>query len=149
MFSHVEPSVGRWRAPTGVSPPCVLAPAWRPGLAARHDGAAMTLTERLPPPPPEGDPDADDVYAAIEAWAADDGLRLYPHQEEALLEVATGANVILSTPTGSGKSLVAIGAHAFALAGDRTYVLHSADQGAGVREVLRAVRRSSARPTSA
>jgi len=56
----------------------------------------MTLTERLPPPPPEGDPDADDVYAAIEAWAADDGLRLYPHQEEALLEVATGANVILS-----------------------------------------------------
>ncbi|HZD98763.1 MAG TPA: DUF3516 domain-containing protein [Micromonosporaceae bacterium] len=79
----------------------------------------MTLTERLPPPPPEGDPDADIVYAAIEAWAADDGLRLYPHQEEALLEVATGANVILSTPTGSGKSLVAIGAHAVALAGDR------------------------------
>ena len=47
------------------------------------------------------------------------GLRLYPHQEEALLEIATGANVILSTPTGSGKSLVAIGAHAVALAGDR------------------------------
>ncbi|HEU0239421.1 MAG TPA: DUF3516 domain-containing protein [Micromonosporaceae bacterium] len=72
----------------------------------------MTLTERLPS---DADPDA--VYAAIEDWAADDGLRLYPHQAEALIEVASGANVILSTPTGSGKSLVAAGAHAVALAG--------------------------------
>ena len=36
--------------------------------------------------------------------------------------MASGANVILSTPTGSGKSLVALGAHLFALArGERSF----------------------------
>ncbi|MCF8606256.1 DUF3516 domain-containing protein [Gordonia sp. HY442] len=35
---------------------------------------------------------------------------MYPHQEESLLELASGSNVILATPTGSGKSLVASGA---------------------------------------
>ena len=50
------------------------------------------------------------------------GLSLYPHQEEALIEVVSGANVILSTPTGSGKSLVAAGAHFTALAnGQRSF----------------------------
>ena len=50
-------------------------------------------------------------------WAFEEqGISLYPAQEEALLELVTGANVVLSTPTGSGKSLVAIGAHAAALA---------------------------------
>ncbi|MFZ0048419.1 MAG: DUF3516 domain-containing protein, partial [Streptosporangiaceae bacterium] len=49
-------------------------------------------------------------------------LSLYPHQEEALIEVVSGANVILSTPTGSGKSLVAAGAHFTALAnGQRSF----------------------------
>ena len=46
------------------------------------------------------------------------GITLYPAQEEALIEVVSGANVILSTPTGSGKSLVAAGAHFAALAAD-------------------------------
>ncbi len=47
---------------------------------------------------------------------------LYPAQEDALLELASGSHVILSTPTGSGKSLVAVGAMFFALAqGRRTY----------------------------
>ena len=47
---------------------------------------------------------------------------LYPHQEEALIEIVSGANVILSAPTGSGKSLVATGAHFTALArDDRTF----------------------------
>src|SRR5262249_54772141 len=83
----------------------------------------MTLTDRLPPPAAAtGEVDPDAVYAAIEEWAADQGLRLYPHQEEALIEVASGANVILSTPTGSGKSLVAVGAHAVSLSrGERTF----------------------------
>ena len=44
---------------------------------------------------------------------------LYPHQEEAILAVLAGDNVILATPTGSGKSLVAVGAHRAALAEDR------------------------------
>src|SRR5579871_5467163 len=56
------------------------------------------------------------------AWAQTQGLALYPHQEEALLEVAAGANVIVSTPTGSGKSMIALGAHFAALgAGGRSF----------------------------
>ncbi len=60
-----------------------------------------------------GDPDV--LYAAFTGWVAGTGLELYPAQEEALLELVTGASVVLTTPTGSGKSLVAIGAHFFAL----------------------------------
>lgn len=45
------------------------------------------------------------------AWVADSGLTLYPAQEEALLELWAGKHVVLSTPTGSGKSLVALGLH--------------------------------------
>jgi superfamily II RNA helicase len=77
----------------------------------------MTLTDRLPD---DDDPDA--VFAAFAAWTADQGFALYPHQEEALIEIVSGANVILSAPTGSGKSLVATGAHFTALArDDRTF----------------------------
>ncbi|MCY7325015.1 MAG: DUF3516 domain-containing protein [Microbacteriaceae bacterium] len=70
--------------------------------------------------PAHFDPDA--VYAAFEGWAGERGLALYPAQAEALIEIVSGANVILSTPTGTGKSLVAIGAHFAALAeGKRSY----------------------------
>jgi superfamily II RNA helicase len=59
----------------------------------------------------------EEVLEAFTAWAEQDrGLVLYPAQEEALLEAAAGSHVVLSTPTGSGKSLVATGAHALALA---------------------------------
>jgi len=71
----------------------------------------MTLTDLLPSTP---DPDA--VFDAFAGWAKERGLALYPHQEDALIEIVSGANVILSTPTGSGKSLVAAGAHFAALA---------------------------------
>ena len=54
----------------------------------------------------------DDVYAAVVDWAAEEGLELYPHQDEAVIELLGGANVVLATPTGSGKSLVAVAAHA-------------------------------------
>nr|WP_042195283.1 DEAD/DEAH box helicase [Kibdelosporangium sp. MJ126-NF4]CEL21893.1 putative helicase [Kibdelosporangium sp. MJ126-NF4]CTQ92673.1 putative helicase [Kibdelosporangium sp. MJ126-NF4] len=74
----------------------------------------MTLTELVPASP---DPDA--LFDAFSTWAADRGLSLYPAQEEALIEVVSGSNVILATPTGSGKSLVAVGAHFTALAGRR------------------------------
>src|SRR5919201_2292212 len=74
----------------------------------------MTLTDLLPAAP---EPDA--VFDAFAGWSKRRGLALYPHQEEALIEVVSGANVILSTPTGSGKSLVAAGAHFAALAEDK------------------------------
>nr|WP_202470585.1 DEAD/DEAH box helicase [Streptomyces sp. SID8377] len=66
--------------------------------------------------PSEPDPDA--LFEAFSSWAEGSGISLYPAQEEALIEVVSGANVILSTPTGSGKSLVAAGAHFAALARD-------------------------------
>src|SRR4051794_18437199 len=61
----------------------------------------------------------DDVYGAVVDWADALGLELYPHQDEAVLELLSGSNVVLSTPTGSGKSLVAVAAHAAALARDQ------------------------------
>jgi superfamily II RNA helicase len=64
------------------------------------------------------DPDPDALFEAFSTWAEGQGISLYPAQEEALIEVVSGANVILSTPTGSGKSLVAAGAHFAALARD-------------------------------
>ena len=77
----------------------------------------MTLIDLLPETP---GPDA--VFDAFAGWSKRRGLALYPHQEEALIEIVSGANVILSTPTGSGKSLVAMGAHFSALAdGRRTF----------------------------
>ncbi|MFI1158539.1 DEAD/DEAH box helicase [Streptomyces sioyaensis] len=74
----------------------------------------MTLIDHLP-----NDADPDALFEAFSGWAEQQGISLYPAQEEALIEVVSGANVILSTPTGSGKSLVAAGAHFTALANDQ------------------------------
>ena len=66
------------------------------------------------------DPDA--VFAEFGEWAAAQGTALYPAQEEALIELVSGANVVLATPTGSGKSLVATGAiYATLASGGRSY----------------------------
>ncbi len=71
----------------------------------------MTLIDQLPA---QAGPDS--VFDAFAAWAGEQGFTLYPHQEEALIEIVSGAHVIVSTPTGSGKSLIATGAHFAALA---------------------------------
>ncbi|MDM4761777.1 DUF3516 domain-containing protein [Galbitalea sp. SE-J8] len=77
----------------------------------------MDLLDAVPTP---WDPDA--AFDAFGAFWAGRGLSLYPAQEEALLEIVSGSNLVLSTPTGTGKSLVAIGAHFAALAqGLRSY----------------------------
>jgi superfamily II RNA helicase len=66
--------------------------------------------------------DADAAYEAFEGWARGRGLPLYDAQDEALIELVSGNNVVLSTPTGTGKSLVAIAAHFIAIAqGQRSY----------------------------
>ncbi|MPZ71687.1 MAG: DUF3516 domain-containing protein [Nitriliruptorales bacterium] len=75
--------------------------------------ASRRLIDRLP-----GTADPDALFDAFSQWAGEQGFTLYPAQEEALIEVVSGANVILSTPTGSGKSLVAVAAHFTALARD-------------------------------
>ena len=64
-------------------------------------------------PAPGADPM--DVVDAFGRWAAEGGRPLYPHQEEAILALATGEHVVLATPTGSGKSLVAMAGVALAL----------------------------------
>lgn len=69
---------------------------------------------------PEASDDA--IYDAFTAWAEGRGLTLYPAQDEAVIELVSGANVVLATPTGTGKSLVAVAAHAACIArGGRTY----------------------------
>lgn len=66
--------------------------------------------------------DADAAYLGFVEWATGHGFTLYPAQDEAVIEIVSGSNVILSTPTGTGKSLVAVAAHAAALArGGRSY----------------------------
>ncbi|MEE2032777.1 DEAD/DEAH box helicase [Rhodococcus chondri] len=66
--------------------------------------------------------DDDSLFDAFTSWTMDRGITLYPAQEEALMELVAGSNVVLATPTGSGKSMVALGAHFFALAaGRRTF----------------------------
>ncbi|GJF18578.1 helicase [Mycolicibacterium cyprinidarum] len=63
--------------------------------------------------------DPDELFVSFAAWAETSGTALYPAQEEALIELLSGANVVLATPTGSGKSLVATGALYAALAAGR------------------------------
>ncbi|HEY4159995.1 MAG TPA: DUF3516 domain-containing protein, partial [Polyangiaceae bacterium] len=68
---------------------------------------------------PEPGANADAILAGFLGYAAQAGLTLYPHQEEAILAVLSGSNVIVHTPTGSGKSLVAAAVHFKAIAEGR------------------------------
>ncbi|MFE5700919.1 DEAD/DEAH box helicase [Rhodococcus koreensis] len=77
----------------------------------------MLLSDLLPE-----NADSDSVFDAFTSWTEERGLTLYPAQEESVMELVSGANVILATPTGSGKSMVAVGAHFYAMAtGKRTF----------------------------
>ncbi|MBK7951334.1 MAG: DUF3516 domain-containing protein [Deltaproteobacteria bacterium] len=58
---------------------------------------------------------SDVIFDRFTRYCTDAGLELYPAQEEALLECFTNHHVVLNTPTGSGKSLVALGLHFKAL----------------------------------
>ncbi|HWV37540.1 MAG TPA: DUF3516 domain-containing protein [Vulgatibacter sp.] len=80
---------------------------------------AAPLTSLLPG---EGAPrlDPDQVLERFVSHVTAGGLSLYEAQEEAILELLSGKHVILSTPTGSGKSLVAQALHFQALAEGKT-----------------------------
>ncbi len=73
-----------------------------PGVAPRP------LGDRIPP---GGSSDPDLILSLFLEWLTDLGLEPYPAQEEALLELMAERHVVLSTPTGSGKSLVALALH--------------------------------------
>ena len=55
--------------------------------------------------------DSSEVLDAFLEYLIEAGIEPYDHQEEAILELFEGKNVILNTPTGSGKSLVALALH--------------------------------------
>ncbi|MGD0676499.1 MAG: DUF3516 domain-containing protein [Polyangiaceae bacterium] len=72
------------------------------------------LADRIPPrsgSPPE------ELLDLFLGHVRDLGIELYPAQEQAILELFSGNNVILATPTGSGKTLVALAMHFLALSG--------------------------------
>jgi superfamily II RNA helicase len=68
--------------------------------------------------PPKG-ANSDEVLNGFLQYVEHLGLTLYPHQEEALMAVMTDSNVIVHTPTGSGKSLIAAAVHFKAVAEGR------------------------------
>ena len=76
----------------------------------------------IPADDPERVPEPEEVYLAFSDWAETTGRPLYPHQDEALSEILEGRHVIAATPTGSGKSMIALAAHTVSLArGGRSY----------------------------
>lgn len=82
-----------------------------------------TLTSYLPDLAEVPESELDEVILeSFQHWVSSRGLKLYPAQEEAALSLAAGNHVILATPTGTGKSMVAIAAHFIAMAhGKRSY----------------------------
>ena len=70
-------------------------------------------------PEPEPWLDAESAYQRFLDWVEARGITPWPHQEDALFALAAGSNVILGTPTGSGKSLVALGMMFMAMATGR------------------------------
>ncbi|TVR48704.1 MAG: DUF3516 domain-containing protein [Puniceicoccaceae bacterium] len=72
--------------------------------------------------PLPGRPRPEAVLDAFLSYVAEKGLELYPAQERAILELLEGRNVILNTPTGSGKSLVAAALHFAGLCAGRRSV---------------------------
>ena len=72
--------------------------------------APVRLAELLPK---TGEPELgpNEILDRFVTFVSATGFSLYPAQEEAILELLSGKHLILNTPTGSGKSLVAMALH--------------------------------------
>ena len=81
-----------------------------------------SLKEFLPSAPLKNGEGAEELLMSFMEWAESRGTTLYPAQEEAILELLDGKNVILNTPTGSGKSMVALALHFESIAHGRKSV---------------------------
>lgn len=108
-------------APTQATPaqpaPAQPAPAQATPAGTSHplfDLLPLTPDHKLIPIDPE------DALMRYSSWVQSQGITLWPHQEEALLDLASNEHVILGTPTGSGKSLVAVGMCYFACTQNKT-----------------------------
>lgn len=90
-------------APTAPSSPAVIVDEGVNGPGS--------LGRLIPWPDDETYPNigADEALDLFLGWVDSRGIELWPHQEEALLSLAAGDHLILGTPTGSGKSMVALG----------------------------------------
>lgn len=90
---------------------------------SQQDGQDLSLTGMLPERGSDArNLGADDIFERFFSWVESRGIRPWPHQEEALMSLLAGDHVVLSTPTGSGKSMVALGMHFAALCtGRRSY----------------------------
>jgi len=72
--------------------------------------------------PSAGEVSMEEVFDLFMEWTLSLGIELYPAQEEGIMELMSDNHVILNTPTGSGKSMVALAAHFWALArGKRSF----------------------------
>ncbi len=108
-------------APTQATP-AQPAPAHPAPTQATPAGTSHPLFDLLPLTPDHKliPIDPEDALMRYSSWVQSQGITLWPHQEEALLDLASNEHVILGTPTGSGKSLVAVGMCYFACTQNKT-----------------------------
>jgi superfamily II RNA helicase len=76
-------------------------------MASMDAERGTPVMEPRPLAPPAGGSSNDQILERFLEYVSSIGLSLYPAQEEALFEILAGKHVVLATPTGSGKSLVA------------------------------------------
>jgi hypothetical protein len=92
-------------------------------VESQSDTQTKPALESLGGRVPEGvTRDTGEILDRFVEWVSDTGLTPYAHQEDALMEVMADRHVMLCTPTGSGKSLVAMAVHFKALCeGERSF----------------------------
>ncbi len=90
-----------------------------PESTRESEPARPSLADRIPK---GGTSDPDEILGLFLEWVEDIGTEPYPAQEEALLEIMSDRHVILGTPTGSGKTLIATALHFRAMCeGERSF----------------------------